>query len=123
MAWLKMIGWASFLAALHVALGAFGAHALQNKLTERGKEVYATASQYHMFHALGLLAVGLIASRLDSAFLTASFWLISVGVCIFSGSLYGLAITQIKWLGAITPIGGVLLILGWLHLMIAVLKA
>ena len=98
---------------LGISLGAFGAHAWQNVLTEHQTEkVFATASQYHFIHALALLWLGLYAKSCDQK-LTVAASLILIGTLIFSGSLYVLALSGIRWLGAITPIGGVLLLVAW----------
>ncbi|MGB8855993.1 MAG: DUF423 domain-containing protein, partial [Burkholderiales bacterium] len=95
-------------ALLAVLLGAFGAHALKSKLNADMLAVFQTGVQYHFYHALGLLAVGLLASHLpESAALRWSGWLMFAGIVIFSGSLYVLSTSGIRWLGAITPIGGV----------------
>lgn len=111
-------------ALLAVLLGAFGAHALKSKLNADMLAVFQTGVQYHFFHALGLLAVGLLASHLpDSAALRWSGWLMFAGIIIFSGSLYVLSTSGIRWLGAITPIGGVAFIAAWALLAIAVLKS
>ena len=101
------------LGALGVGMGAFGAHALRDVLTEHYLQVYETASKYMLIHAVLITSIGL--SR-KSNIPRAVLWGLSIGVCIFSISLWILSITQIKWLGAITPIGGVLLIFGWLRL-------
>jgi uncharacterized membrane protein YgdD (TMEM256/DUF423 family) len=113
----------SVQAFLAVALGAFGAHALKNKLSTQMIEIYQTAVQYQMFHAIGLLAIALIAERYGPHPLyTISMWSILIGIVVFSGSLYTLSITGIKVLGAITPIGGVGFLLGWVLLVIALTK-
>jgi len=97
-----------------VVLGAFGAHGLKNRLTVDMMAVYQTAVQYHFWHGLGLVALAiLLALQPASGFLWA-YLLMAVGVLLFSGSLYALSITGIKILGAITPIGGLLLIMAWL---------
>ena len=97
-----------------VILGAFGAHGLRGKLDEYAMGVFETAVQYHFYHALALLAVGIIAlSQPHTTLLKSSGWLFLLGTVIFSGSLYLLAITGTKWLGAITPIGGLAFIGGW----------
>ncbi len=105
----KIIVSGAILAALAVGLGAFGAHALKDFLQQTGRfEVFQTATQYQFYHALGLLAI----SRLNP-----SKWvwmLLLVGTLIFSGSLYLLCLTQVKIFGAITPIGGSMLIAGWM---------
>ena len=103
----------SFFALLTIVLGAFGAHALKAQLNEYGKTIYEKAVLYQMFHSLGILFVAILNQYIDSVNFVSSIWLFSIGIVLFSGSLYILAITQIKWLGAITPIGGVLFIVGW----------
>jgi uncharacterized membrane protein YgdD (TMEM256/DUF423 family) len=103
---------AAVLGFLGVALGAFGAHGLKDFLAGNGTaEIWKTASFYHLVHAVVLLFV----SRLDPL-PRAAAWLFALGVVIFSGSLYALAVTNVKWLGAITPIGGVAFLAGWLLL-------
>ncbi|MDR3633954.1 MAG: DUF423 domain-containing protein [Isosphaeraceae bacterium] len=117
-AWLRL---AAVLGGLAVALGAFGAHGLKGKLEAlQTTAIYHTAVQYHFYHALALLAVGLVAlqGRSGPALVIAG-WSFTVGVLIFSGTLYALALSGIKWLGAITPIGGVALIFGWVALAVA----
>lgn len=104
---------ASFLAALAVGLGAFGAHALENTLTPKRLETWNTAVTYHMWHALALIGLALV-SKVFEVDLIWSLGLITAGIFIFSGSLYLLCLTDTGWLGAITPIGGVCLILGWI---------
>ena len=112
------------LAALAVILGAFGAHALKTWLPPDLLEVYHTAVQYHFWHALGVLAVGLALQQLpDAGWLRAAGWLLTAGVVLFCGSLYLLALTGARWLGAVTPLGGVAFILGWLALAVAALRA
>ena len=112
------------MAALAVMLGAFGAHALKARLSAEMLEVYRTAVQYHFWHALGVLAVGLaLQFSPDAAWLRASGWLLTAGIVLFCGSLYVLALTGSRWLGAVTPFGGLAFILGWLALMIAALRA
>ncbi len=102
-------------ATLAVMLGAFGAHALRGRLPADLLAIYQTASQYHVYHALGLLAVGLLSLHLPtSGALRWSGWLMLLGTALFSGSLYLLAITGQRWLGAITPLGGSAWIAAWL---------
>jgi len=109
---------------LAVLLGAFGAHALRGKLTADLLAIYQTAVQYHFWHALGLLAIGIVAMHLPaSAALRWAGWLMLAGIVIFSGSLYLLAITGVRWLGAITPIGGTALIASWALFALAIAKA
>jgi uncharacterized membrane protein YgdD (TMEM256/DUF423 family) len=113
------------LAALAaVALGAFGAHALKGRLSPEMLAVWHTAVEYHLFHALGLLAVGLLAAQLPaSALLKWSGWLMLAGIVLFSGSLYALALTGVRWLGAVTPAGGTALLAAWALLVVAILRA
>jgi uncharacterized membrane protein YgdD (TMEM256/DUF423 family) len=108
---------ASILGALGVALGAFGAHALENRLSADLLSTYETGVRYHFYHALALLGVVAVISRWPEAGAAVwAGWLFVVGILIFSGSLYTLAFTGIRWLGAITPIGGAAFIAGWLCL-------
>jgi uncharacterized membrane protein YgdD (TMEM256/DUF423 family) len=105
---------ASLSGMLAVALGAFGAHALKDKLDAYALGVFETAVQYHFYHSFALLAVGIIAlSQPQTALLKSSGWLFILGILVFSGSLYLLSITGVRWLGAITPLGGLALIGGW----------
>jgi uncharacterized membrane protein YgdD (TMEM256/DUF423 family) len=104
---------------LGVALGAFGAHGLRARLSPDMLAVFETGVRYHMYHALAIILVGLIAARLDGWFIRASGWCFSAGIVLFSGSLYSLAITGITMLGAITPFGGLAFLLGWVFLIVA----
>lgn len=104
-----------------VCLGAFGAHALSSRLSDNMQAIWHTAEQYQFYHALALLAVGLLLRQgLTGASMTTAAVCFALGTLIFSGSLYVLAFTDIKILGAITPIGGVLLIVGWIALLVGV---
>ena len=99
---------------LAVAFGAFGAHALKNRLDDYALGVFETAVQYHFYHSLALLAVGILAiSQPHTALLRSSGILFLVGLVIFSGSLYVLSLTGVRVLGAITPLGGLAFIAGW----------
>ena len=99
---------------LAVIFGAFGAHALKGRLDEYALGVFETAVQYHFYHSFALLAVGIIAlSQPHSAMLRSSGWLFFIGLVIFSGSLYLLSLSGLRWLGAIAPLGGLALISGW----------
>ncbi len=116
-----------FLAALSgflaVAFGAFGAHALKSRLSPDLQSVYETAVQYHFYHSLALLAVAvLLHSGLQHGALRVSGWLFALGIVVFSGSLYALALSNVRVLGAITPIGGVMFLGGWLCLAVAAWK-
>jgi uncharacterized membrane protein YgdD (TMEM256/DUF423 family) len=112
-------------AAIAVAFGAFGAHALKEKLSEHYLAIWETAVQYQMFHALALLAIGILMSPTLFGSVTQLSWagyLILAGIIIFSGSLYVLSLSGIGILGAITPIGGVAFIAGWIMLIVAAVK-
>jgi uncharacterized membrane protein YgdD (TMEM256/DUF423 family) len=110
-------------AALGVALGAFGAHALKARLSVDMLAVWQTAVQYHLWHALGLVGIGLLAQHLPASVpVRVAGWLMLAGIVLFSGSLYVLALSGVRWLGAITPFGGACLIAGWLALAYAVLR-
>jgi uncharacterized membrane protein YgdD (TMEM256/DUF423 family) len=115
---------AAVSAALAVAAGAFGAHALRVRLTPEQLDVFQTAATYEMYHALALLGVGillLVRGPVDgTGWLTAAGWLFIAGTGLFSGSLYLLALTGTTWLGAITPLGGVAFLLGWLCVALSV---
>ena len=105
---------ASLSGMLAVILGAFGAHALKARLDQYSQGVWETAAQYHFYHALALLAVGIVAlGQPQSTLLRSSGWLFLLGTLVFSGSLYLLSLTGVRWLGAITPLGGLAFIGGW----------
>lgn len=113
---------AAVMAGLSVAGGAFASHALKERLSQRALEIFETGSKYQMYHALALLMVGLFLSRDDKitpTLLNASGWSFIVGIILFSGSLYALSLSDVKWLGAITPLGGVAFLVGWCCLAIA----
>jgi uncharacterized membrane protein YgdD (TMEM256/DUF423 family) len=115
---------ATIFGALAVALGAFGAHALESRLTASLLQTYETGVRYHFYHVIALVAVVFAINRWPNTNLPViSGWLFIVGILIFSGSLYILALTGIRWLGAITPIGGVAFVAGWLCLAVAALRA
>ena len=111
-------------AALAVVTGAFAAHGLRERIEPRLLEVFLTGAQYHFYHALGLCLVGLAAGQLGaSRLLGASGWLMLAGILLFSGSLYLMALTGVRWLGAITPLGGTAFIAAWLCLALAAWRA
>jgi len=101
---------------LGVAAGAFGAHALRARVPADLLAVFETGARYQMYHALALLAVALIASRAPSGAVRAAGWLFTAGIVVFSGSLYALALTGVRVLGAVTPIGGLCFLAGWVAL-------
>ncbi len=105
---------AGLLLALATACGAFGAHALKTHLAPDRLQLWETAVRYHFFQALGLLGVGLALRNLDAAMLRNAALLIVVGIVLFSGSLYALSLGAPRALGALTPVGGLAWIAGWL---------
>jgi len=111
---LNWIGIAAINMAIAVALGAFGAHSLEGRVSIQQLEWWHTATLYLFVHALGLLLVGLLI-RLKYITQTTA-WLLQIGIFIFAGSLYAMTLGAPRWFGAITPIGGVLMIAGWLWL-------
>jgi uncharacterized membrane protein YgdD (TMEM256/DUF423 family) len=108
----------AILLALAVILGAFGAHGLQNRLDDYSRGIYEKAVFYHFLHAMGILAVGILGrtSTFPEAGVDSVCWCLLVGIVLFSGSLYLLAITGNRSLGMITPLGGIAFILGWVLL-------
>jgi uncharacterized membrane protein YgdD (TMEM256/DUF423 family) len=109
----------ALLAATGVALGAFGAHGLKNMLSPEALGWWQTAVQYQMWHAIGLVAIG----AAPAARTRGPAWMLAAGTLIFSGSLYAMACSEARWLGAITPVGGVLMIAGWAWLAWRLAKA
>jgi uncharacterized membrane protein YgdD (TMEM256/DUF423 family) len=113
----------SLSAGIGVALGAFGAHALRGRLTPELANAFEVGVRYQMYHALALLGVAWIATRWPGGATNTAGWLFVAGTVLFSGSLYLLALTGHRWLGAITPVGGLAFILGWLALAWCALRA
>lgn len=115
--WLRLGAILGFLA---VAAGAFGAHGLEGKLEPRALAQYETAAKYQMYHALALLVVGLLAIsvRTPNASLQVAGWAFLLGMILFSGSLYAYALSGLRWLGMITPFGGLAFLIGWLALAV-----
>ncbi|MEH7462365.1 DUF423 domain-containing protein [Bacillus thuringiensis] len=109
-------------AALAVALGAFGAHGLEGKISAKMLDVWKTGVTYQMFHAGGLFVVALLMDKIQSSLVSAAGWCMVAGIVMFSGSLYALSTTGIKFFGPITPLGGVAFIVGWILLGTAVVK-
>ncbi|MBN8594504.1 MAG: DUF423 domain-containing protein [Anaerolineae bacterium] len=109
---------------LGVGAGAFGTHALRATLEASGRyDTYQTAVQYHLLHALALLGAAWVAERYPGRWSTLAGWLLTAGILLFSGSLYTLAIGNLSFMGAVAPLGGVCLLLGWLALGIAAWRA
>ena len=115
MIWVKFGSLMMFLA---VTLGAFGSHALRGKLTDHYLDVYKTAVLYHMVHALGLFVVAWLSVQFQDSKITLAGIFMIAGIVLFSGSLYLLAVTGHKWLGVITPLGGLSFLLAWLFLFL-----
>jgi len=98
--------------AIAVAAGAFGAHGLRERLDARMLEIFETGARYQMYHALAIVLCGVIATRGAAT----AGWMFQIGIIVFTGSLYALSLTGVKWLGAITPLGGLAFIAGWAYL-------
>ncbi len=108
---------------LAVIFGAFGAHALRNRLDAALLDIYHTGNEYHFYHAIGLLVIGAVASHVSAeGWLKASGWMMFAGTLVFCGSLYLLSILNLSWLGMITPIGGFLFLFSWASLCVAIVK-
>ena len=104
---------------MSVAAGAFGAHGLRARLSPESLAIFETAARYQMYHALGLFVVSWAVSRWPGSLPQWSGWLFVAGTLLFSGSLYALALTGLRWLGAITPLGGAAFLAGWLCLALS----
>lgn len=115
---------AAFLLALAVAMGAFGAHALRGRLDAYSISVYEKAVFYHFIHALGILIIAVLArtGTFPVAAQDRVCWLLFIGILLFSGSLYALAISGVRVLGAVTPIGGIAFIVGWIWLAVHLIR-
>ena len=113
----------SFFAALGVGLGAFGAHALKARLPVEDLAIFEVGVRYQMYHALALLFVGFLASKVDSSLIKAAGWTFVFGIVVFSGSLYTLVFTGVRTWGAVTPVGGLAFIVAWLLVGVAVIKS
>ncbi|HIG79065.1 MAG TPA: DUF423 domain-containing protein [Cycloclasticus sp.] len=113
----------ALLAFLAVTFGAFGAHSLKGQLSEHYLTVYQTATDYQMWHAMGLILIGLLQQQKPSKHLRRAGWLMLTGILIFSGSLYALSLSDVKILGAITPIGGVCFLIAWLLVAYSTIKS
>jgi uncharacterized membrane protein YgdD (TMEM256/DUF423 family) len=118
----SFIALGAVLAFVAVAAGAFGAHALATRLTPDRLAVYETAARYQMYHALAIVAVGLAAFHWSSTLLSAAGWAFAMGVLVFCGTLYAIAFGAPRWLGAVTPLGGLAFLAGWALLVAAALS-
>ncbi|MFB3146589.1 MAG: DUF423 domain-containing protein [Nitrospirales bacterium] len=118
----QILALGAVLAGVAVAIGAFGAHMLRPILSERMMEVFETAVRYHMFHAFALLFSGWAYVQYESKIFRNAAWAFVLGIVFFSGSLYVLALSDTRWLGAITPLGGLFFLTGWVWLAIGFLR-
>lgn len=125
--WKKHAAIGAIYAGLAVALGAFGAHVLEERLTADAMSTWETAARYHMYHALGLVLTALLAGRAEAGapgrLLAWSVRLLHAGLWLFSGSLYALVLSGAGWLGAVTPLGGVAWVAGWGLVAAALLRS
>lgn len=115
----------SLLAFLSVALGAFGAHVLADRLGEHYLSIYETGVQYQMYHSLGLILIGILGAQVvrdSTGALQWAGWVMALGIVLFSGSLYALSISRVGALGAITPFGGIAFLVAWVLVIIAVVR-
>ena len=110
------------LALSGVGLGAFGAHGLEARLSPADLATFETAVWYQMYHALGLLGVAWLADRFGSPLVGRGGWFLVAGTVVFSGSLYLLVLTDSRWLGAVAPVGGVMQLVGWLLVVVGLLR-
>lgn len=117
------LAFAAASGALAVMLGAFGAHALKSRLPVEQLFVFETGVRYQMYHAFALIAVAWLMDKFPGRCIAAAGWLFMAGIVLFSGSLYGLSLASWKWLGPVTPLGGLLFISGWFTLLAAILKS
>jgi uncharacterized membrane protein YgdD (TMEM256/DUF423 family) len=109
-------------AAAAVGAGAFAAHGLRERLEPRALEIFETGARYHMYHALGMILCAIIAATGGVSGARTAGWILQSGIVVFSGSLYALALSDVRALGAITPIGGLAFLVGWVWLAIAALR-
>lgn len=111
-----IIAFGAFNAFLAVGAGAFGAHGLKNMLTPEYLAVFKTAADYQLIHGVGLILIGILSKDFASSYVSASAMFMSIGIVLFCGSLYALTLSGTKWLGIITPIGGLCFLIAWLTL-------
>lgn len=118
-----LIGLGALSGLLGVALGAFGAHALKGRLSPELANAFEVGVRYQMYHALGLVLVGILAATTPGTLIEAAGWAMLAGTILFSGSLYALALSGVTWLGAITPLGGLAFLTGWGLLAVAAFRS
>ncbi|MBS4168404.1 DUF423 domain-containing protein [Parachlamydia sp. AcF125] len=112
----------ALFALIAVSMGSFGAHYLKNRLAADALAIFEIGVRYQMYHALGLILIGIVYLLFPAFALIMGGYCLAVGILVFSGSLYALAYTGAKWWGAVTPIGGITLLIGWLFFLIGVCK-
>ena len=110
-------------AFIGVGFGAFGAHGLRGRLTPEMLAVFETGVRYQMYHAFAIFATGLLMARMGGWLVSTAGWLFTIGIVLFSGSLYALALSGVRVLGAVTPLGGLCFLAGWLALAYAALRS
>jgi len=113
----------SVLAALAVSIGAFGAHGLKSKVSSEDLVIFETGVRYQMYHSLGLILIGILGFHYPLNIIQLPAILFLIGIIIFSGTLYLIPLTGLRWFGAITPIGGTALIAGWIVLVYNIIKS
>ncbi len=115
----------SIFGGLAVAAGAFASHALKTQLSEKSQQIFETGTKYQMYHALALILVSLLLTRAEGGegLLTLAGYAFIAGIILFSGSLYGLSLSEIKWFGPITPLGGIAFLVGWGCIAVSALKS
>ena len=118
---LRLVAAAAINAFVAVAAGAFGAHGLRQRLDARALEVFEIGVRYQMFHALGMVVAAWLAAR-GLALAATAGWVMQAGIVVFSGSLYLLSLSGVRWLGAITPLGGLGFLVGWALIAVAALR-
>ncbi len=123
MIWTFWTGLGAVFAALGVMFGAFGAHALKVRVSPEDLAIFEIGVRYQMYHALALIGLGFVASKVDANLLKMSGWLFVVGILIFSGSLYTLVLSGVRIWGAVTPVGGVCLIVAWILLAVVAFRS
>ncbi|MFL2983276.1 MAG: DUF423 domain-containing protein [Candidatus Neomarinimicrobiota bacterium] len=112
----------ALMAALSVMIGAFGAHGLKSRVNSTDLEIFETGVKYQMYHSLGLILIGIIGFHFRHDILTTPALLLFFGTIVFSGSLYVLVLSNLRWFGAVTPLGGICLVLGWILLSLNIFR-
>ena len=122
MTWTLWIVIGAIFAGLGVGFGAFGAHSLKERLSAENLNIFEVAARYQMYHSMALIAVGLLAVKIDNVAVLVAGCAFVIGIVLFSGSLYVMSITEARWLGMVTPFGGLAFLVGWGALAFAALR-